>query len=195
MTQDLYQQLIKEMNLALLDANHAYHNFCFANVNQTKLPEARIVILRDFCQHDKKIVFHTDIRSAKCQQITANPACTGLFYDPVSKMQLKFKALSTLHYKDDIASMRWDLSPLTCRRTYLKNYSPGSIISTDDAILPDKFLSRTPSKEESESGFENFAVVILHFYSLEILKLHHKGNECLRVDWNDGEAMFSRIAP
>ena len=196
MTQNLYiEDIYISLKAAIIDAKHGYHDFCFASVNLENGPEARVVILRDFCENSRKIVFNTDIRSSKCMQIGANANSTALFYDREAKMQLKFKGVSTLHHKDSIALDRWSKAPLTCRRTYLKCNSPGSVISEREAVLPNKFLSRTPNIDESQAGFENFAVVILNFYSLEILKLHHKGNECFRALWNNGQETFYRLAP
>jgi len=124
-----------------------------------------------------------------------NPESIALFYDRDSKIQIKFKGSSKLHYKNDIAMDRWSKTTLTGRRTYLKHHSPGSVIYEEDAILPDKFLSHTPNIVDSEAGFENFAVLVLNFHSMEILKLHHKGNECFKAVWEEEEEIFYRLAP
>jgi 3-hydroxyisobutyrate dehydrogenase len=195
-TKELYiEDIYAGLKAAVVDAKHNWHDFCFANVNSQSSPEARVVILRDFCENSRNIIFHTDVRSAKCSQIAQNPESVALFYDRASKIQLKFKGTSKLHYKDDIAYKRWEKTTLTGRRTYLKHHSPGSVISKDDHILPDQFLSHTPNIDQSEAGFENFAVVVFNFYSLEILKLHHKGNECFKAIWDKGQETFYRLAP
>lgn len=191
----LLQDIYTELNLAVRDSKHAYHNFCFASTTQEGTADARVVILRDFCLQNRQIIFHTDIRSSKCEQICQNPLSSALFYAPSSKLQLKFRSKATLHYKDLVTQKRWELTSLQSRRTYLKLHAPGSIISEKDLVLPEKFLSLNPNKEDSENGFENFAVVILNFHTLEILELHHKGNECFRVDWQNEQETFNRIAP
>jgi len=51
--------------------------------------DGRTVVLRGVSQKDKKICFHTDIRSNKIKILKTNPLSSLLFYDKGEKIQLK----------------------------------------------------------------------------------------------------------
>ncbi len=184
-----------ELSSALSDAKHGFHYLCFANTNKAFEPEARVVVLRDFDAKTRSIVFHTDIRSQKCEQIKLNSAGIALFYDSNLKIQLRFKVIAKTHYNDKISLERWHKTPKNFRRIYLKILAPGSIIQSDAPILPDQFRSKSPDLDQSEEGFKNFAVIHLSFHNLEILKLNSYGNECFRIEWQGEEMIFNYIAP
>jgi pyridoxamine 5'-phosphate oxidase len=204
--ESVWRFVCRELSCAKVNSNHEFHAFSFASINNaskqneeldncSSAADVRTVILRDFDEYSRKISFHTDIRSSKCSQIASVAKSVALFYSRDLKLQLKFKTFAYLHYKNSLAASRWKQTSLQARRTYLKTYAPGTILTADAAILPNPYLSKSPTLDESEIGFENFAVIELNFYSVDILKLNHQGNECFRIQWSGDDTTCSIIAP
>jgi pyridoxamine 5'-phosphate oxidase len=191
---EIWDRINQEMKKGADSSKHEFHAFCIANVNGL-YPESRIVTLRRFDPEKMQIIFHTDIRSPKYNQLKVNSRTISVFYSKLLKMQLKFKANAILHYFNDFMAQRWNETTLQSRRTYLKKHPPGTIITKDDVILDPKFAFKTPEDHQSEIGFKNFAVVELLFYSLEILLLNPCGNECFKFEWEGDKRNFHHLAP
>ena len=87
-----------ENGLAKRDA--AFHIPVFINGNQN-IFDGRIVVLRGISQKERKIWFHSDIRSSKVKIIKSNPQASLLFYDKSEKIQLRIGGTTKINYKND----------------------------------------------------------------------------------------------
>ena len=56
--------------------------------------DSRIVVLRGVSQKEKKIWFHSDIRSIKIKTLKTNSLSSFLFYDKAEKIQIRIQGLS-----------------------------------------------------------------------------------------------------
>jgi hypothetical protein len=198
--ENIWSSIDLQLALAISDAKHGFHHFCFSSINQNNEPESRVVILRHFDAKARVILFHTDIRSSKCDQIKKNSKSTALFYSQELKTQLQFKTEAEINYKNDLSLKSWTKATMQARRTYMKIHPPGSIINDNSDILPTDVLSKSPNDEESLAGLNNFAVIKLTFHSLRILNLNCRGNEAFEIIWKNSnspeeEMIFNHIAP
>ena len=62
--------------------------------------DGRIVVLRGVDEKEKKIWFHSDIRSNKIKILKSNPISTLLFYDKNEKIQLRIFGDVKINYQN-----------------------------------------------------------------------------------------------
>ena len=84
-------------------SNHPFRLLTVATIGVDDLPNARLVVLRNFVQSTRTLEFHTDVRSPKVAQLRRNPHVCLLFYDPVVRFQLRIAATAQLYNNDDTA--------------------------------------------------------------------------------------------
>lgn len=138
-------------------------------------PNLRTIVLRDIIRKEKKLIFHTDIRSAKIQELKKDNRISFLFYDKSKRLQYRIGTTATIHTNDELADQQWGNSNLSSRRCYLAE-SPTIIKDKPSHGLPDHLYGSLPEAEESEAGRINFVVVSCRVNFIDWLWLHHKGH-------------------
>ena len=171
----IYSKIWNLLNLGLQNRNAPFHIPVFISGNNNKF-DGRIIVLRGVDEIQKKIWFHSDIRSNKIKDLKSNPSSILLFYDKNEKIQLRISGLAKINYQNDNTKLSWKKTPHMSRQCYLGNYAPGL-----DSSLPTSGLSKNIdnskySLEESEIGYKNFCVVEIFINSIEWLYLAAKGH-------------------
>ena len=162
-----------EMGLAKRDAS--FHLPVFINGSQNII-DGRIVVLRGISEKERKIWFHSDIRSKKVKIIKSNSQANLLFYDKSEKIQLRVSGVAKINYKNEVAEKSWKKTAHMSRQCYLGEFSPGSNASKPTSGLSQMIDDSKYSIEESEIGFKNFCVIETHIKSIEWLYLAAKGH-------------------
>jgi pyridoxamine 5'-phosphate oxidase len=169
----------------LLDGVTSYKNpFHYGVIitSANSFPEARTVIVRSVDVLEKIIRFNTDIRSPKFSQIQNNPNVSWLFYDPSLRIQLRCKAIASLHTTDEIADQGWRQARLNCKLTYTAPHAPGTALS--DLYLLD--LNRTDvSETELNEARKNFSIIQTRIISMDWSFLHYQGNRRAFFDYQN----------
>lgn len=156
-----------------------FHFGVFTTV-EDQFPSARTVIIRGVEIENKIIRFNTDLRSPKFQQLKKNPNISWLFYDEKLRMQMRCKAVATLHTDDVIAEQGWQEARLNCKITYTASQAPGSLLEAPFLLdlnqlnIPDPVL---------EFARNNFSIVQTKILSLDWAFLHYKGNRRAFFDY------------
>ncbi len=135
----------------------------------------RTVVLRSVKPGEKKLFFHTDLRSRKCGDLAKDPRISVLLYDVSAKIQMSIRGKSILHNGNALAKEAWEKTPLGSRRSYLSIGIPSTISESADAGLPYYFTQRDPTPEESEAGWPYFVVVEVQAMAIDWLWLDAKG--------------------
>jgi len=144
----------------------------------------RTVVLRSAKPTAKKLFFHTDGRSRKCEDLEKDPGVSVLLYDDGAKIQVSIRGEAVLHSGNSLAKEAWDKTPVGARRSYLSLQPPSGKASAANAGLPDYFEERDPTPEESEEGWKNFVVVELQVYKIDWLWLNAKGQRRALFEYN-----------
>lgn len=131
----------------------------------------RTVVLRDFNAQTPSLFCHTDRRSAKSLQIAARPHTEWLFHDPDRQLQIRLAGPAQVHTRGEQVRKLWQAVPLRARLGYLVETAPGSLSRKRTTGLPAGVLERYPSAQESEAGFDNFAVIECHIEFVDWLQL------------------------
>ncbi|MBU6158637.1 MAG: pyridoxamine 5'-phosphate oxidase family protein [Bacteroidetes bacterium] len=166
-----------------------FHYGVFATLDQD-FPAARTVIIRSVNPELRTISFNTDIRSPKFQQLAENPKVSWLFYDASLRIQLRCKAVASLHVHDPIAQEGWEKARLNCKITYTAPTAPGTQL--DAPFLLD--LNQLDiSDEKLVEARNNFSVVQTKVVSLDWCFLHHKGNRRAYIDYEKNEKKWIQV--
>ena len=181
-----------ENGLAKRDAS--FHIPVFINGNQN-IFDGRIVVLRGISQKERKIWFHSDIRSSKVKIIKSNPQASLLFYDKSEKIQLRIGGTTKINYKNDIAKESWKKTAHMSRQCYLGEFAPGSIASKPTSGLSKMIDNSEYSIEESEIGYKNFCVIECFILSIEWLYLASKGHRRAKFFLKDNQVDKKWLIP
>ncbi len=142
-----------------------YLNFC--TVDRDGHPQARLVVLRAANREDRTIEIHTDIRSAKWREVSANPAVTVLAFDAARGQQLRLRGKAERHGPGSPkAADAWDRLSQWTRSTYTGG-PPGE--SSADVELG-------TASAGGEKGKFVFGVIVFQAFQLDWFQLKRGGN-------------------
>ena len=171
----VYLKIWELLKIGLQNRNLPFHITVFICDNKSK-SDGRIVVLRGVDEKEKKIWFHSDIRSNKIKILKSNPKGTLLFYDKSEKIQLRISGSAKINYQNDISKKAWKKTAHMSRQCYLGDKAPGSDASEPTSGLTNDVDNLKYSKEESEIGYKNFCVIEIFVKSIEWLYLAAKGH-------------------
>ncbi len=133
-------------------------------------PPRPVVILRGSTPSAAALRFHTDRRSAKFAELSADPRIALTGYDAAQKVQVRAEGVATLHTDDPFADAAWEASRSFSRICYGVEPGPGARLAEGGAFA-------LPSADaEIAAGRANFcACVSVAVQSFEYLYLAHSG--------------------
>lgn len=156
----------------------------------------RTVVLRRVDINDKKLYFHTDIRSAKVNDLESTGKMSWLTYDQSIRTQIRLSGPTRIHHKNDICVAHWEKTGHHSRRYYMLQTVPASVLHGPSTGLTEALRDFDYSLEESEIGFEHFAVVETSATWMEWYFTHNTGNLRASFDYSDSSLTASRwLAP
>ena len=135
-------------------------------------PSSRSMVLRAVDRQKTTLVFHTDRRSIKANELKSSSQGAVLFYDPKRKIQLRLRCGLSLDTDSVETNDRWGKMKEMSKVCYQSNLAPGDPISDPEQV---QFLGE---------GFENFAILTATVKRLEWLYLSFRGNRRAIFDWS-----------
>jgi pyridoxamine 5'-phosphate oxidase len=132
------------------------------------------VVLREASADDGALLFYTDYRSPKVEQIKQDSRLTIHIYNEEDKLQLVLKGKAVIHYQNEIAQLYWKEDGYRGRRSYLAQPAPSTHINEPADGLA--YLGNRQFKDTDTNGYENFAVIEVRIDELDYLKLNREGN-------------------
>ena len=170
-----YNKIWELLNLGLQNRDLPFHIPVFISGNKES-SDGRIVVLRGVDEKEKKLWFHSDIRSNKVKILKSNPAAVLLFYDKNEKIQLRIFVSTKINHKNSITKQAWKKTAHMSRQCYLGDKAPGSNSTEPTSGLTSDIDNLKYTIEESEIGYENFCVIETFIKSIEWLYLAAKGH-------------------
>jgi hypothetical protein len=131
-----------------------------ATVAADGAPRVRSVVLRGLKPDSGELVFHTDRRAAKFDELSTVPRAAVLAYDEAARLQIRLQGRVVL--QPGLSTVWQGLQPMS-RLAYLVGTPPGAPVS--DA--PDL---------DDEAGRENFVYCIMHLTEADVLNLAAGGH-------------------
>jgi pyridoxamine 5'-phosphate oxidase len=167
-----------------VDRRSPFHTPSVATIGLDGQPQARTVVLRAVDPVARTLRFHTDRRSTKFVELSADARVTVLGYDAGRKIQLRLAGRATLHHGDALATAAWAQSRAMSQACYAQTEAPGT---------PLTHAGNAPSG--TDAGFANFTVVSVQIFELEWLYLAHEGHRRARFAWGTGKLQQTWLAP
>jgi hypothetical protein len=138
--------------------------------------EQRTVVLRVVDRDHGALLFHTDVRSSKVEQIRKDGRVSLLFYDHERSVQLKIRGLASIHQTDEFAQSLWEAGTPASLKMYSAPLSPGVKCDSFNHNMSDSLLGRLPERSEIEAGRINFCAIRVLVQSAEWLRLSQPGH-------------------
>lgn len=184
----VWRDLVEAFAAATASSRHPLHLLTVATVDADGCPQARTVVLRGFDPDRREVVFHTDCRSPKAEQIRGDGRVALHWYDPGQRLQIRIAAAARIHHGDAIARAAWEASQRMSRACYLTDVSPGTPLAEFPAA------PMAPALDD-ERGLQAFSVVRCRFDSVELLALSAAGHERIRLVFTGQELVLEILAP
>ena len=150
--------------------------------NSKQGPDARIVVLRGAYPDRNVLRFHTDIRSEKIESLKNNKQIYFLFYNKEEKIQVRATGTATIHYKDETTAESWKKIQSMSRKCYLATTAPGTKSDNPTSGIPEQYNGKTVPIDETELGYEHFAIIESTIHSFEWLYLASKGHRRAKIE-------------
>jgi len=144
-----------------------------ATLSAERFPQLRQVVLREVVPEDLQLLFYTDPRSPKWQQLKENPLAEVLFWDPSDKLQLRCQVFAHLHQGDALALAHQEAVPQHLAGDYAALTVPGRVIAD-------------PAEGQSLAEDWSFGVVVLTVTQMDWLQLDREGHRRARFQWPEG---------
>ncbi|MCM0060423.1 MAG: pyridoxamine 5'-phosphate oxidase family protein [Algoriphagus sp.] len=168
----IWQTLLHELHRGALDPKHPFRYLTVATAGN-QFPQVRTVVLRHLTP-DLEFLVYTDVRSSKVQELFEVPRVSLLFYHPKKQVQVRVKALATIHVEDELAQAHWKRVPDKRRSEYQSKLGPGTRVEAPSAGW------------ESSSDPSYFSVLKFSPLSLEVLQLARDGHLRMQFDLASG---------
>ncbi len=190
----IYSKIWDLLRSGLKNRNAPFHIPVFICGNKDK-SDGRIVVLRGVDKKEKKIWFHSDIRSNKIKILQSYPKATLLFYDKHEKIQLRIFSKVKINHQNNTAVGSWKKTAHMSRQCYLGSKAPGSNSSEATSGLTENIDNMKYTIEESEIGYKNFCVIENYIKSIEWLYLAAKGHRRARFSLENNSVKKKWLIP
>ncbi len=195
--QELLTKIFALLTRGAAERKSPLHTPTVATINADGSPSVRVVVFRGFLPDGRNLIFHTDLRSPKINELYADSRLSWLFYHPAEKMQLRISGRATIHSaaNDALKLKQWQATWAFGRRCYMGD-APSRIVPEAISGMSAELEQREPTIEESEIGFPNFAVISTQISSIDCLELYATGHRRALFTWDtEGELETNWLTP
>ncbi len=112
---------------------HPFRYFSLATIENDEPKQRTVVLRKTFI--DLSLVFYTDKRTQKIEDIQLNPSCSALFYHPKKLLQIRIAGTAKLITNKDKIATYWHTVQEASKKDYTANIAPGTPIKNPDAIV------------------------------------------------------------
>lgn len=146
--------------------------------------ELRTVVLREADEDRRSLVFHTDARSRKVNELEESGHAAWLFFDPQSGVQIRARSRVAMHLDDELTRKLWECMPQHARGNYSNSQSPG-----------EPTVARPETSLCDEEAFLNFVVVECEVVFLDWLQISKNGHQRAQFSWDGHTWIGVSVAP
>lgn len=157
----MLQQIKNELVNGSVKKGHPFKYFTLSTIWHEN-PRQRTVVLRKV-QPNLHLLFYTDKRSSKVEQIKQHPEVSALFYHPKKMVQLQVEGRASVKENPEMLRKLWKSIPAKAKKDYT-------------TVLPPGVKTENPSALEYLTKDNYFCMVEIQPTRLEYLKLnqpHH----------------------
>lgn len=158
-----------EFETAAVDPQSGFRYVNLCSVDAEARAQARMVVLRAADRATRSLEFHTDTRSPKWLELSANPEVTVLGFSPQARLQLRLQGTIERHGPgSERADAAWARLPGRTRMTYAGG-PPG-----DERAF--EAMGELPEPHDEAEGKARFGVLSFRARTLDWFELRQQDN-------------------
>lgn len=169
-SQDIRQQIWKELGRASVDRHHAWRTPVLATMGCDGSPNARTVVLRKVDINQQTLCFYTDARSAKVRELAIEPKAVLAFWSARLNWQLRVKVEISVVSEGPELQVHW--------QRVKQSASAGDYMATD---APGTERPTGFSTAQNLSGDHHFALLNAQVLQMDWLELGHGAHRRARL--------------
>ena len=169
-SQDIRQQIWKELGRASVDRHHAWRTPVLATVGCDGSPNARTVVLRKADANQQTLCVYTDARSAKVSELTKEPKAVFAFWSARLNWQLRVKVVLSVTTEGPEVQALWQrVQQSAAAADYMTPAAPGT-------ERPEAHITA-----ETGNGDHHFALLTARVHQMDWLELGQGGHRRARL--------------
>jgi len=165
------------------------------NTTNGKIGDCRTVVLRAMDTQAGVLSCWTDIRSSKVSDLKLFPKMTWCFWSKSQSLQVRVEGKTQVLHLTKEARIIWDEIPPKNRKDYCSNLGPGSILKGEKSHPTWWGQEEQMTKEMTDYGFDNFAVILTEIQKIDMLHLHREGHQRAGFEKEMGEWKKNWLVP
>ncbi|ARM86833.1 pyridoxamine 5'-phosphate oxidase-like protein [Rhizobium sp. CIAT894] len=174
----------RELEAAASNPQSGFRFLNLCSVDAEARPQARMVVLRRADRSLRFLEFHTDMRSPKWLELSANPHAAVLGFCPQTRLQFRLEGIVELHAAgSDQANAAWDRLSTWTRTTYTGG-PPGDEVAFD-AIDG----AGLPKPADEAEGKPHFGLLIFRARALDWFQLRRQDNRRALLTYDETGAL------
>lgn len=193
-TLDDFERLIWErLRRAAVDKKDALQVLTLISIKNGR-PDPRSVILRKAHAPERQLIFHSDRRASKVDDIKKGPELAIHGWHPGQRMQLRLYGRAELGTSGDLWEEEWNSLAPTSRLNYSSLSSPGTPIGRP-SLGWESYASIDEIEERGGEWKANFAVISFHIEEIEGLILARGNHLRARFGWKTESPSATWLIP
>ena len=173
---------------------HLFHTPVVGTIEEG-VAQLRTVVLRKTDRANRQLIFYTDIRSPKVEQLKNQPVLSWLFYHPGQQIQLRAFGKTTIHSQNVLTLENWQKIPVYGRKTYGTLNAPGHPLAFPNDDLPAIWTTEDIELAQTEYAYNNFAVIVCKINKFEWLSLKRTGHQRAQFIFQKNEWIGQWVVP
>ncbi len=163
-----------QLRHAVADRDSPMRTPVLASIDLDGSPRVRTVVLREVDRAVYGVVFHTDVRSPKINQLGRDPRVELCFYDPTSRVQIRLRGRASINDASSAVNQAIGQSlPELNRNAYRGAAAPSSVDRRGDV---------GPLATDGRAHFAAVSVVVSHVDWLWLAPGGHQRLSFARAD-------------
>ena len=152
-----------------------FHTPTLTTVTEKNVPNARIIILRDFFHPCWQLLFHSDLRARKVTEIKKISKICVVFYDKKEKIQLRVMGKAKVLKNHNNS---WQKLSVFSRYNYASYKNPGETSDIPTSGINEEI------KNDKIKTFKNFSTILVDIDLIDWLYLDKLGNRRAEIKIN-----------
>ncbi|ORM79987.1 pyridoxamine 5'-phosphate oxidase family protein [Pantoea eucrina] len=173
---DAHLQAIWQKLTHAVSARSPFTLMQLASVAENAQPKIRTIVLRDFSLAPASLLFTTDVRSAKVQEMRDNPQVSLLGWDVENSFQLRLEGKAGCVDEGELRRTVWQKLRPAAQQLFYSPDSPGEILDDPDAL---RSGHASASLADPPENFALIRIMIERVESLDVSSEPHQRREFL----------------
>ena len=173
---DAHLQAIWQKLTHAVSARSPFTLMQLASVAENAQPQIRTIVLRDFSLAPASLLFTTDVRSAKVQEMRDNPQVSLLGWDAENSFQLRLEGKAGCVDEGELRRTVWQKLRPAAQQLFYSPDSPGEILDDPDAL---RSGHASASLADPPENFALIRIMIERVESLDVSSEPHQRREFL----------------